>query len=104
MEDARVSSSYRENPKENPSFLLQDCRKDQRPGEVDYETRLPDLGEKPNQPTSFNFPKRCFGIKSVTYVTRFAKTRNNPAFLKTQIIASWCSAHLKPSSVVVSSL
>ena len=37
-------------------------------------------------------------------VTRFAKTRNNPAFLKTQIIASWCSAHLKPSSVAVSSL
>ena len=67
MEDARVSSSDRENPEENPSFLLQDCRKDQRPGEVDYETRLPDLGEKPNQPTSFNFPKRRFGIKSVTY-------------------------------------
>ena len=42
--------------------------------------------------------------EEVIYVTRFAKTRNNPAFLKTQIIASWCSAHLKPSSVAVSSL
>ena len=49
MEDACVSSSDRKNPEENPSFLPQDCRKDQRPGEVDYETRLPDLGEKPNQ-------------------------------------------------------
>ena len=62
MEDARVSSS-------DSSSFLQDCSKDQRPGEVriDYETRLPDLGEKPNQPTSFNFPKRRFGIKSATY-------------------------------------
>ena len=67
MEDARVSSSDCENPEENPSFLPQDCRRDQRPGEVDYETRLPDLGEKPNQPTSFNCPKQRFGIKSVTY-------------------------------------
>ena len=25
--------------------------------EVKYETRLPDLAEKPNQPTAFNFPK-----------------------------------------------
>ena len=39
-----------------------------------------------------------------TYVTRFAKTRNNPAFLKTQIFASWCFTYLKPSSVAVSSL
>ena len=28
---------------------------------------MPDLGEKPNQPTSFNLPKRRFGIKSATY-------------------------------------
>ena len=43
---------------------------------------------------------------SCTYVnvTRFAKTRNNPAFLKTQIFTSWCSTYLKPSSVAVSSL
>ena len=47
MENARVSSS-------NSSSFFQDCSKDQRPGEVNYEIRLPDLGEKPNQPTSFN--------------------------------------------------
>ena len=44
-----------------------DCSEDQQPGEVNYETHLPDLGEKPNQPTSFNFPKRRFGIKSAKY-------------------------------------
>ena len=60
MEDARVSSS-------DSSSSFQDCSKDQRPGEVNYENRLPDLGEKLNQPTSFNFPKLCFGIKSATY-------------------------------------
>ena len=49
------------------SSFIQDCSKDQQPGEVNYETHLPDLGEKSYQPTSFNFPKRCFGIKSVTY-------------------------------------
>ena len=43
-------------------------------------------------------------IPSWTYVTQFAKARNNPAFLKTQIFTSWCSAYLKPSSVAVSSL
>ena len=37
-------------------------------------------------------------------VNRFAKTRNNPTFVKTQIFASWCSTYLKPSSVAVSSL
>ena len=41
---------------------------------------------------------------TIQYVTQFAKTRNNPAFLKTQSFASWCSAYLKPSSVAVSSL
>ena len=30
------------------------------------------------------------------YVTRFAKTQNNPSFLKSQIFASWCFAYLKP--------
>ena len=60
MEDARVSSS------DNSSFI-QDCSEDQHPVEVNYETCLPDLREKPNQPTSFNFPKRHFGIKSTTY-------------------------------------
>ena len=60
MEDAHVSSS-------NSSSFIQDCSKDERPGKVNYETCLPDLGEKPNQLTSFNFPKRHFGIKSVVY-------------------------------------
>ena len=60
MEDAHVPSS-------NSSSFIQDYSKDQRPGEVNYETCLSDLGEKPNQLTSFNFPKRRFGIKSVAY-------------------------------------
>ena len=50
MEDAHVSSS-------NSSSFIQDCSKDEQPGKVNYETCLPDLGEKPNQLTSFNFPK-----------------------------------------------
>ena len=41
---------------------------------------------------------------SQTYVTWFAKTLNNLAFLKTQIFAWWCSKYLKLSSVAVSSL
>ena len=53
MEGARVSSSDHDS-----SSFFQDCSKDQRPVEVNYKTRSPDLREKPNQPTSFNFIKR----------------------------------------------
>ena len=62
MEDACVCSSSSES-----SSFSQCCGKDSPPREVEYETRLPDLGEKPNQPTAFNFPKRHFGIKSTAY-------------------------------------
>ena len=59
VEDARAYSSSSES---------ENCDKDFPPSrEVNYETFLPDLGEKPNQPTSFNIPKQRFGIKSVAY-------------------------------------
>ena len=29
-------------------------------------SRLPDVGEKPNQPQGFSFPKRTYGHKKVT--------------------------------------
>ena len=29
-------------------------------------SRLPDVGEKPNQPQGFSFPKRSYGLKKVT--------------------------------------
>ena len=38
MEDTCVSSS-------NSTSFIQDCSNDQRPGEVNYETCLPDLGK-----------------------------------------------------------
>ena len=29
-------------------------------------SRLPDVGEKPNQPQGFSFPKRSYGLKKGT--------------------------------------
>ena len=56
MEDERVCLSSSETTRS-------DYRGRDLPSrEVEYEARLPDLGEKPNQPTSFVFPKRPFGI------------------------------------------
>lgn len=28
---------------------------------------LPDIGENPNHPMKYNFPKRAFGVKEITY-------------------------------------
>ena len=48
MEDTDVSSS-------NSLGFIQDCSKDQQPGEVNYETYLPDLGDSTSQNVLYNF-------------------------------------------------
>ena len=55
-----------------------------------YETYLPDLGEKPNQPISFNFSKQHYGIRSATY-----------CFISASVVKQWpCTSYNQESDRV----